>query len=59
MTRVNQPTSFVSGWRFKFDKSAGPGDSSFGDEVGQDAAPLTAASDMLELICDYGRRCEI
>ena len=31
-----------------FDKSAGPGDSSFfGDEVGQDAAPLTAASDML------------
>ncbi len=30
-----------------FDKSAGPGDSSFfGDEVGQDAAPLTAASDM-------------
>ena len=31
-----------------FDKSAGPGDSSFfGDEVGQEAAPLTAASDML------------
>ncbi len=31
-----------------FDKSAGPGDSSFfGEEVGQDAAALTAASDML------------
>ena len=31
-----------------FDKSAGPGDSSFfGEEVGQDANQLTAASDML------------
>jgi len=31
-----------------FDKSAGPGDSSFfGEEVGQDANPLTAGSDML------------
>jgi excisionase family DNA binding protein len=31
-----------------FDKSAGPGDSSFfGDEVGRDANPLTAGSDML------------
>jgi hypothetical protein len=31
-----------------FDKSAGPGDSSFfGEEVGQDANQLTAGSDML------------
>jgi excisionase family DNA binding protein len=37
-----------------FDKSAGPGDSSFfGEEVGKDANPLTAGSDMLSSSFGY------